>query len=149
MPIDLLSSYHPIIGIVVLVLLFFQPITGFVHHLRFKKLGKRTAWSYVHVWLGRVGVTLGMVNGGLGLLLASDAPAFTGFKPSRGQVVAYGVVAAGMWVVWVVAAVVGERRRKRGGEVVRGKEGEDVEESGTPPPYGEVNGYVLKKGWGR
>ncbi|KAJ4373260.1 hypothetical protein N0V83_003554 [Neocucurbitaria cava] len=122
---NLLHSYHPIIGIVVFVLLFFQPILGFVHHLKFKKYNRRTVWSYGHLWLGRVVITLGMINGGLGLLLARDAPAFTGFAPSKGQIVAYGVVAGIMWMLWVAAAVVGERRRARARK--------DVE--GSPPPY--------------
>jgi hypothetical protein len=95
------------------VLLFFQPLLGFIHHVQFKKHARRTFWSHAHVWLGRVVVTLGIVNGGLGLLLASDAPAFTGFRPDQRQIAAYAVVAAFMWLLWVVAAVVGERRRGR------------------------------------
>ena len=111
MPVNLLTHAHPIIGILVFVLLFFQPLLGVVHHIQFKKHARRTVWSHAHLWLGRVVVTLGMINGGLGLLLASDAPAFTGFRPSTPQVVAYGVVAGVMWLAWVAAAVVGERRR--------------------------------------
>jgi hypothetical protein len=109
MPIDLLT--HPIIGILVFVLLFFQPLLGLLHHVQFKKHARRTLWSHAHIWLGRAVVTLGIINGGLGLLLASDAPAFTGFAPKEGQIVAYGVVAGVMWLAWVVAAVIGERRR--------------------------------------
>jgi hypothetical protein len=52
-----------------------------------------------------------MINGGLGLLLASDAPAFTGVAPSRGQIIAYGVIAGIMWLLWVSASVYGERKR--------------------------------------
>ncbi|KAH7389759.1 hypothetical protein BKA66DRAFT_400083, partial [Pyrenochaeta sp. MPI-SDFR-AT-0127] len=111
LPINLLDSYHPVIGIIVFVLLFFQPILGFVHHLKFKKYRRRTFWSYGHIWLGRIAITLGIINGGLGLLLASDAPAVTGFRPSRGQIIAYGVIAGVMWFLWVAAAVIGERRR--------------------------------------
>lgn len=39
-----LSDYHPIIGIVLFVVLFFQPLSGFLHHRLFKKYGGRTAW---------------------------------------------------------------------------------------------------------
>ncbi|KAF2032415.1 hypothetical protein EK21DRAFT_110087 [Setomelanomma holmii] len=67
---DYLSENHPIIGIVVFVVLFFMPILGFLHHLLFKKHQSRTLWSYVHIWLGRAAVTLGIINGGLGLKLA-------------------------------------------------------------------------------
>jgi hypothetical protein len=113
LPINLLTHAHPIIGILVFVLLFFQPLLGFIHHVQFKKHARRTFWSHAHVWLGRVVVTLGIINGGLGLLLASDAPAFTGFRPDQRQIAAYAVVAGFMWLLWVVAAVVGERRRGR------------------------------------
>jgi len=121
-PVDMLGNYHPIIGITVFALLFFQPILGFIHHLQFKKYSRRTVWSYGHVWLGRFIVTLGMINGGLGLLLASDAPDFTGHAPSQGQIVAYGVVAGIMWLLWVAAAVHGERKRRISSRAAANKE---------------------------
>jgi hypothetical protein len=133
-PYNLLDSYHPIIGIVVFVLLFFQPILGFVHHVQYKKHSRRTIWSYGHLWLGRVVITLGMINGGLGMLLASDAPAFLAFRPNRGQIVAYGVVAGIMWLLWVAAAVIGERRKARA-PVAATKEVEH--DDGTSLPYKE------------
>lgn len=56
-----------------------------------------------------------MINGGLGLLFATE----TGFfAPSTGQIVAYGVVAGIMWVAWIAASVVGERRRAKSKQVV-------------------------------
>ena len=114
-PINLLNHYHPIIGIVVFVLLFFQPILGSVHHFQFKKYRRRTIWSHGHLWLGRIVITLGMINGGLGLLFATE----TGFfAPSKGQTVAYGVVAALMWVAWIAASVIGERRKTRANQVL-------------------------------
>jgi len=49
-----------------------------------------------------------MINGGLGMLLATE----TGYmEPSTGQKVAYGAVAGTMWIVWVSASIVGERKR--------------------------------------
>ena len=66
-----------------------------------------------------------MINGGLGLLLAYDAP--LGFAPSRGQVIAYGIVAAIMWVLYVTAAIVGERRRS-----IAGKRIDDEAGKGSP-----------------
>lgn len=54
-------------------------------------------------------ITLGIVNGGLGMLFARE----TGrFEPSRGQIVAYAVVAGIMWLAWVAASVFGETKRK-------------------------------------
>ncbi|KAJ8116142.1 hypothetical protein OPT61_g2376 [Boeremia exigua] len=114
--VGLLDSYHPIIGLVLFALLFFQPIMGYIHHLRYKQYQRRTIWSYGHLWLGRVAITLGMINGGLGLLLAYDAP--LGFAPNQGQVIAYGIVAAIMWLLYAIAAIVGERRRAIAGRKV-------------------------------
>lgn len=82
--------------------MFFQPILGFVHHLQFKKTGVRSAWSYVHLWVGRVCITLGIINGGLGLMLADN---------SQNGKIAYGVVAGVIWLVYVVSIVIGEKRR--------------------------------------
>lgn len=106
----MLNQAHPIIGIVLFVLLFFQPLLGFLHHFMFKKHGRRMVWSYGHIWLGRIIITLGIINGGLGLQLAKRTRIGA---PSNGQVVAYIVVAAIMWVVYVLAALIGENRRRR------------------------------------
>jgi hypothetical protein len=133
--INLLHSYHPIIGIILFVLLFFQPIMGYIHHLKYKKYQRRTIWSYGHLWLGRIGITLGMINGGLGLLLAYDAP--LGFAPSRGQVIAYGVVAGIMWLLWVTAAVVGERRRSNAGKRID----DESSPASSPAPHKERYAY--------
>ena len=105
---NMLDHYHPIIGMVVLAVLFFQPIMGWMHHLLFKKYQHRTFWSYAHVWIGRLAITLGIINGGLGLYLAECS----GMSSRTGQIV-YGVIAAIMWLVWVAAMVIGEMRRKR------------------------------------
>jgi hypothetical protein len=103
-----LNEYHPIIGIVVLVVLFFQPVFGWLHHALFKKYGTRTFWSYAHLWLGRIAITLGIINGGLGFKLAD-----TMNLSSRAGEIVYGVVAGLIWLVWVAATIIGERRRKR------------------------------------
>jgi hypothetical protein len=103
---NLLDNYHPIIGILVLISIFFQPIFGFMHHLMFKKHQRRTIWSYGHIWLGRIAVTLGIINGGLGLKLADGMG-----MSSRSGIIAYGVIAGVMWLAWVVASVIGERRK--------------------------------------
>ncbi|KAI4959927.1 hypothetical protein J4E86_001545 [Alternaria arbusti] len=99
-----ISSYHAIIGILVFCLVFFMPFLGTLHHILFKKTQRRTLTSYAHIWVGRIAITLGMINGGLGLLLADN---------SRDGAIAYGVIAAVMWLVWVAAMVVGEARRKK------------------------------------
>ncbi|KAK4643232.1 hypothetical protein QC761_403460 [Podospora bellae-mahoneyi] len=95
-------SYHPIIGIVVLVCLLLQPIFGFIHHAKFKRLKTRQMWSYLHLFNGRVFITLGMANGGLGLWMAGA---------SKELKTAYVAVAAVMWVLWMLAAAYGEWKR--------------------------------------
>ncbi|KAK4170910.1 hypothetical protein QBC36DRAFT_341007 [Triangularia setosa] len=95
-------SYHPIIGIVVLVCLLLQPLFGFIHHAKFKRLQMRQMWSYLHLFNGRIFITLGMANGGLGLWMA---------RASRELKTAYVAVAAVMWVLWMLAAAYGEWKR--------------------------------------
>jgi len=47
--------------------------------------------------MGRALVTLGMVNGGLGLLYSKNA--------TKGEQIAYGVIAGVIWVSWIVIAI--------------------------------------------
>lgn len=105
---EMLDHHHPVIGIVVFVLVFLQPIFGFLHHSLFKKYQSRTFWSYAHIWVGRIAVTLGIINGGLGLQWAD-----TMNLSSRGGIIAYAVIAVVVWLAWVAASVIGERRRAR------------------------------------
>lgn len=104
---SLTSRRHPIIGIIVLVLIFFQPIFGYIHHRLFKLDGRRNVWSIVHITIGRVAIILGIINGGLGLDLAGNA--------SRGALIAYGVVGGLFGIAYLVAAAFGEvQLAKRG-----------------------------------
>lgn len=63
-----------------------QPLFGLIHHLRFRKVQKRTIWTWIHMWYGRTLIILGIINGGLGLRLAHIT------TPVGGKI-AYGVVA--------------------------------------------------------
>jgi len=105
---EMLDHYHPIIGIVVFILVFLQPFLGFVHHLLFKKHQSRTLWSYVHIWLGRVAITLGIINGGLGLQWADSM-----HMSSKSGSIAYAVIAIHVWLAWVAASVYGERKKQK------------------------------------
>ncbi|KAF2503213.1 CBD9-like protein [Lophium mytilinum] len=107
---SLLSNYHPIIGLVLFVVIFFQPIFGWLHHSLFKKYNSRSIWSHVHIWIGRIAITLGIINGGLGFKLAlSDGVG------SHSGMIAYAVIAAIAWLLMVLATIFGERRKARGG----------------------------------
>ncbi|GAB1319253.1 Cytochrome b561 domain-containing protein [Madurella fahalii] len=97
-------NYHPIIGIVLLVLLVAQPVFGFVHHSKYKKVQKRQIWSYLHLVNGRIGIALGIINGGLGLHIANA---------SNHAKIVYASVAAVMGALWVAVAIWAEVRRIR------------------------------------
>ncbi|EKG17309.1 DOMON domain protein [Macrophomina phaseolina MS6] len=101
---EYIQTYHGVIGLVVFSLLFFMPIFGWLHHQLFKRYGHRTFWSYIHIWLGRLLITLGIINGGLGLKLAGSP---------QDWIIAYSVVAGVVWFVYIAAAVLGEARRKK------------------------------------
>jgi len=81
-----------------------------MHHIYFKRVGRRTFWSQAHIWLGRAGITLGIINGGLGLELAEN---------TRKGEIAYGVIAGVIWLVYVAVIIFGEIKRKKS----------------APPPY--------------
>lgn len=104
------NQAHPIIGIVLFVLLFFQPFLGFIHHKMFKKHSRRLVWSYGHIWLGRAIITVGIINGGLGLQLAQRTRFYA---PSNGVIIGYSVAAAIMWCIYIGSAIYGEVKRSR------------------------------------
>jgi hypothetical protein len=92
---DLVDSYHPIIGIIVVAsLILFQPAMGLVQHLYFRRTGKKSIAAYVHRWFGRTAITLGIINAGLGFRLTGIG---TSVAPT-GAVIAFGVVAGLVWV---------------------------------------------------
>jgi hypothetical protein len=99
-----MHKYHPVIGIIVFVMVLVQPVFGRLHHNGYKATGGRTGWSYAHLWLGRLLITLGVINGGLGFLLAGNT--------SSGPI-AYAIVAAVFYLTYIISAIVAERRRAR------------------------------------
>ncbi|KAL3469176.1 hypothetical protein BJX99DRAFT_81066 [Aspergillus californicus] len=89
------NNGHTILGTVIVVFLLVQPIIGFWHHYRFKKTQSAGVWTHIHIWVGRIFLLLGIVNGGTGLKLAGNT---TGGK------IAYGVVAGVFGVTYVAIA---------------------------------------------
>jgi hypothetical protein len=69
-----------------------MPFIGAISHWRSRKTGKKPVLGYLHVWVGRIVITISLVNGGLGLRLAEG---------SSGGEISYAVLAA------VVATVYG------------------------------------------
>ncbi|OQU98276.1 hypothetical protein CLAIMM_04085 [Cladophialophora immunda] len=89
-----LDSYHPTIGLVIFAVIWLQNVGGVVHHCAlFPKHGRRTTLAIIHIWLGRIQITLGMINGGLGLKLSGDA--------ERGEYITYRVVSGVAWLLYV------------------------------------------------
>ncbi|AEO64412.1 uncharacterized protein THITE_48064 [Thermothielavioides terrestris NRRL 8126] len=97
-------NYHPIIGLVVAACLLLQPPLGLIHHAKFKKLQRRQIWSHLHMFNGRLAITLGIVNGALGLWIA---------HASSKVKTAYVAAAAAMWAIWMLTALWSEWRRWR------------------------------------
>jgi len=75
-----------------------------LHHSGYKKYQRRTIWSYGHLWNGRIVITLGIINGGLGFMLAGN---------TKTGPIAYGIIAAVVWLTYVAAIIIGERRKAR------------------------------------
>ena len=84
---------------------------GVIAHLKYKKQQKRTIEGRGHRYNGLFLITLGMINGGLGLL-------YSGGAISRSEAIAYGVVTAMIWVSFMgFVLVVAQKRRKNLGTV--------------------------------
>ncbi|KAL7931866.1 hypothetical protein V8C35DRAFT_329235 [Trichoderma chlorosporum] len=64
---------HVVIGLLtVSTIILFQPVLGLLQHRYFKKTGRKSIFAYVHRWIGRVAIILGMINSGLGFQLAKQ-----------------------------------------------------------------------------
>lgn len=121
--VEISHEAHPIIGIVAFCLLFLQPWLGLLHHFAFKKHSKRVFWSYAHLWIGRFVIALGIVNGGLGLQLSQKIGQYA---PHKATIIAYSVAAGVIYLLYVLAAIYGEAKRKRARYDAVGN---------APPPY--------------
>jgi hypothetical protein len=64
--------HHVVIGLVVTcTIIIFQPIMGMLQHWHFKKTGGKGIFAFLHRWIGRCAIILGVINDGLGFQLAS------------------------------------------------------------------------------
>ncbi len=110
---QLFEQTHTILGTVVVCLFVIQPALGFIHHTQFTKTHSRGAFSHLHIWYGRCMIILGVINGGLGLQLATA---------STSLIIAYSVVAGAILIFYVVAKVLGHVRSSRNGRAQQNKE---------------------------
>ncbi|KAJ0161089.1 Cytochrome b561 and DOMON domain-containing protein, partial [Colletotrichum tanaceti] len=97
-------NFHPIIGLIILAVFFFQPLFGYLHHVQFKKYGVRQIWSFLHLIVGRLLIPLGIINGGLGLYISNSSKAFK---------IAYSILSVVFGIAWIFIAVISEGRRSR------------------------------------
>lgn len=102
---------------VILGLLSFQPITEILNHYLYAKYPKIIALGYTHIWIGRIVVTLGIINGGLGFPFADTIPNQSIW--SKTPRIAYVVLAGVVWVSYVgicgILPQVADVRRRWGG----------------------------------
>ncbi|GAB7353966.1 hypothetical protein MBLNU459_g4564t2 [Dothideomycetes sp. NU459] len=116
---------HPIIGIIVIGVLFLQPLGGVLAHRLFQRRQRATLSGAAHRWLGRVFLLLGVINGGLGLQLSGN---------TRAGQIAYGVLAAFFYLLWLGVAVFRwYRARRTGATDLHGEEKAEEEEEGGRP----------------
>ena len=113
-------EYHPIIGFTIIAGLFFQPALGALHHALYVRQQRRSIWSTLHVWWGRMFLTFAIIQGGLGFKFAHN---------TTGGEIAYAVVAGVIWLCWLGVAMWHDMKKNRLPEV--GEKRTDSEE-GTP-----------------
>ncbi|RHZ60851.1 hypothetical protein CDV55_106235 [Aspergillus turcosus] len=122
-----MDKYHPIIGLVVVgMLLLFQPLMGLLQHIHFRRTGGKSVFAYMHCWLGRALIALGIVNGGLGFLLAKNQ----GSSAPKGAIIAYAVVAGVVGLAYIVFVIVLPFRSKESATAGAKKEVSDGSGSG-------------------
>ncbi|KAK5208836.1 hypothetical protein LTR41_005233 [Exophiala xenobiotica] len=98
-----LDRYHPVIGLVLLCFVSLQPLSSLTNHfyrVRYPRVG---ILARVHLWFGRLLITLGIINGGLGFQFASTLPVF---QWPKGPKVLYGAVATLVWIIYVGVVLV-------------------------------------------
>ncbi|KAI2703463.1 hypothetical protein CBS147333_8803 [Penicillium roqueforti] len=102
--IDLVNSYHTILGMIIVPsLILFQPAMGVLQHRFFRKTGRKGPFAYTHRWFGRLMMILGIINVGLGFKLA---------KAPRRAVIATSIVAGVIAMVYIVnVSWIGRPRR--------------------------------------
>ncbi|ORY57532.1 uncharacterized protein BCR38DRAFT_354536 [Pseudomassariella vexata] len=119
-----LVQTHTIFGTVIVCLMVLQPVLGYMHHRHYVQHQARGAISYAHIVYGRVLMMLGVVNGGLGLQLANA---------SNNLVIAYSVVAAIVFVLYVAVKGFTSFRKRRSGAGGQGKNLPQQKEASPPP----------------
>ncbi|KAL2819866.1 hypothetical protein BDW59DRAFT_181579 [Aspergillus cavernicola] len=123
---DIMDDTHPVLGLVVIgLLILFQPVMGLLQHLHFRRTKGKGIFAYLHRWLGRVMIIVGIVNGGLGFRLAGIGSPNT----PRSAMIAYSVIAGVMGLIYIAVQVF--RSMKENGEGNRDPDGRKRLQSST------------------
>lgn len=101
-------AFHTVLGVIVTVCLMLQPFLGLINHYFYKRKQRRTPWSHAHIWIGRAAITMGIINGGIGLWLAESDGRGQRIKRTRPISIIYTVFGSIIWAVWMLVAVRGE-----------------------------------------
>ncbi len=101
-----------------------QPALGMLHHRHFVVHQGRGAVSHAHIWWGRVVMGLGVINGGIGLQIS---------QASNSIIVAYGVIAAVIFVCYVGAKLATSCRRSRSADRGTKESGHNSPREAHPP----------------
>ncbi|EME41686.1 hypothetical protein DOTSEDRAFT_73924 [Dothistroma septosporum NZE10] len=101
-----IGNAHTIMGLAVFAFALLQPFLGLAHHFMQKSgaWSKRTFVGAVHVYVGRLLILMGIINGGIGLLWSAES--------TRAENIAYGVVCAVVWVVYILMSLGYEVKRE-------------------------------------
>jgi len=92
---------HPVIGLVVVcTIVVFQPILGTLQHMYFKKTGRKSIYAYMHRWIGRSAIILGIINNGLGFQLARNDT----YIPNTSLIRNF-VIAGGLALIWFALVI--------------------------------------------
>lgn len=99
-----INKTHPVLGLFIFTLLPLQAIAGYWHHLTFVAKGTRSIGSYIHLWMGRLIISFGLLNGIFGFQMAGNA--------SSGEAGACYFFGSVMWLAYIFCIWKGEKRRK-------------------------------------
>lgn len=83
-----------------------QPITEILNHYFHERYPRIIYLGHVHVWLGRILITVGIINGGLGFRFADTIP---GPRWPQWPKIVYGAVATSIWIVYVAIIIVWDK----------------------------------------
>lgn len=117
------------IGMIILIGMSSLPITQILNHFLYSKHPSARYLGVIHLWLGRILITLGMINGGLGFAFADTIP----YQPvwSIAPKIVYAIVAGIVWITYFAFCGVWEQvkyvRKMSQGDAGLGEGGEEME----------------------